>query len=214
MAAHGHRHDVEPSFRRADRSPSSWGLGDGQAIPWEYAPAPEARDIVTLKERYGLFIGGREVAGLGRRHVRHGQSGHGGDAWRSSRGPPRPTSTRRSAPRAAPRPARGARCPARNGPSTCSGSRGSSRSAAASSRSSNRWTRASRSRRVARRRRAARGGPLLVLRRLGRQARIRVPGPGRAAARRRRPDHPVELPAADAGLEDRPGPRRRQHASS
>ena len=42
-------------------SPSSWGLGDGQAIPWEYAPAPEARDIVTLKERYGLFIGGREV---------------------------------------------------------------------------------------------------------------------------------------------------------
>ena len=42
-------------------APSSWGLGDGQAIPWEYAPAPEARDIVTLKERYGLFIGGREV---------------------------------------------------------------------------------------------------------------------------------------------------------
>src|SRR6478672_4768327 len=45
----------------ADRAPSSWGLGDGQAIPWEYAPAPEARDIVRLKERYGLFIGGREV---------------------------------------------------------------------------------------------------------------------------------------------------------
>jgi aldehyde dehydrogenase (NAD+) len=44
----------------ADRAPSSWGLGDGQAIPWEYAPAPEARDIVRLKERYGLFIGGRE----------------------------------------------------------------------------------------------------------------------------------------------------------
>jgi aldehyde dehydrogenase (NAD+) len=40
---------------------SSWGLGDGQAIPWEYAAAPEARDIVKLRERYGLFIGGREV---------------------------------------------------------------------------------------------------------------------------------------------------------
>src|SRR6478609_10744698 len=40
---------------------SSWGLGDGQAIPWEYAPAPEARDIVHLRERYGLFIGGRDV---------------------------------------------------------------------------------------------------------------------------------------------------------
>src|ERR1700754_3256398 len=45
-----------------DQSPSSWGLGDGQAIPWEYAPAPESRDIVTIKDRYGLFIGGKEVA--------------------------------------------------------------------------------------------------------------------------------------------------------
>src|SRR6476469_4891889 len=44
-----------------DRSPSSWGLGDGQAVPWEYAPAPESRYIVTIKERYGLFIGGRFV---------------------------------------------------------------------------------------------------------------------------------------------------------
>ena len=64
---------------------------------------------------------------------------------------------------------------------------------------------------VARRRRPAGRQPLLVLRRLGRQARLRVPGSGRPAARCRRPDHPVELPAADARLEDRPGPRRRQH---
>jgi aldehyde dehydrogenase (NAD+) len=28
---------------------------------WEYAPAPEARDIVKLQERYGLFIGGELV---------------------------------------------------------------------------------------------------------------------------------------------------------
>jgi aldehyde dehydrogenase (NAD+) len=28
---------------------------------WEYAPAPEARDIVDIHERYGLFIGGEEV---------------------------------------------------------------------------------------------------------------------------------------------------------
>ena len=62
-----------------------------------------------------------------------------------------------------------------------------------------------------RRRRPARGGPFLVLRRLGGQARVRVPGARRAAARRRRPDHPVELPAADARLEDRAGPGRRQH---
>src|SRR5437773_4813594 len=45
-----------------DHAPASWGLGDGQAIPWEYAPGPEARDLVTLKERYGLFIDGRDVA--------------------------------------------------------------------------------------------------------------------------------------------------------
>jgi aldehyde dehydrogenase (NAD+) len=40
-------------------APSSWGRGDGQAIPWEYAPAPESRDVVTLEEQYGLFIDGR-----------------------------------------------------------------------------------------------------------------------------------------------------------
>ncbi len=50
-----------PASRVPARGPSSWGLGDGQAIPWEYAPAPEARDIVRLRERYGLFIDGREV---------------------------------------------------------------------------------------------------------------------------------------------------------
>src|ERR687890_1059012 len=48
-----------------DRAPADWGLGEGQAIPWEYAPAPESRDVVTLKPRYGLFIDGREVAASG-----------------------------------------------------------------------------------------------------------------------------------------------------
>jgi aldehyde dehydrogenase (NAD+) len=28
------------------------------AVAWEYAPAPEARDIVTIEPQYGLFIGG------------------------------------------------------------------------------------------------------------------------------------------------------------
>ena len=39
--------------RRQDRAP----------VPssWDYAPAPEARDIVTLQERYGLYIGGELV---------------------------------------------------------------------------------------------------------------------------------------------------------
>jgi aldehyde dehydrogenase (NAD+) len=39
--------------RRQDRSPVPSG--------WDYAPAPEARDIVTLEERYGLYIGGEPV---------------------------------------------------------------------------------------------------------------------------------------------------------
>ena len=43
------------------RVPAPWGMGDGQAIPWEYAPAPEARDVVHLRERYGLFIDGRDT---------------------------------------------------------------------------------------------------------------------------------------------------------
>src|SRR3954464_8252604 len=51
--------ETRPVPYAGDRSPSSWGMGDGQAIPWEYAPAPEARDIVRLDERYGLFIDGR-----------------------------------------------------------------------------------------------------------------------------------------------------------
>jgi aldehyde dehydrogenase (NAD+) len=37
----------------------------GSSLPatfeWDYAPAPEARDIVEIKERYGLFVGGQEV---------------------------------------------------------------------------------------------------------------------------------------------------------
>jgi aldehyde dehydrogenase (NAD+) len=39
--------------RRQDRSPVPSG--------WDYAPAPEARDIVTLDDRYGLFVGGEFV---------------------------------------------------------------------------------------------------------------------------------------------------------
>ena len=51
---------VTVAARNVAHAPNSWGLGDGQAIPWEYAPAPEARDIVKLRDHYGLFINGRE----------------------------------------------------------------------------------------------------------------------------------------------------------
>jgi aldehyde dehydrogenase (NAD+) len=47
---------------RGTAAPSSWSLGDGQQIPWEYAAAPESRDIVQLRSRYGMYINGKEVA--------------------------------------------------------------------------------------------------------------------------------------------------------
>ena len=64
---------------------------------------------------------------------------------------------------------------------------------------------------VPRRRPAPGRGPLLLPRRLGRQARLRLPGPPAGPARGRRPGHPLELPAADGRLEAGPGPGRRQH---
>ncbi len=42
--------------RRADKAPI--------ATAWDYAPAPEARDIVRIPEQYGLFIGGKFVEPL------------------------------------------------------------------------------------------------------------------------------------------------------
>jgi hypothetical protein len=62
-----------------------------------------------------------------------------------------------------------------------------------------------------RRRRAARGGALLLPRRLGRQARVCRSTARTRAPRRRRAGHPVELPAAHARVEDRPGAGLRQH---
>ena len=40
-----------------DKRRSSVVARDG----WEYAPAPESREIVSFEDRYGLFIGGTEV---------------------------------------------------------------------------------------------------------------------------------------------------------
>ena len=52
-----------PSPARPARPPPE--QAPGQALPerarehaWEYAPAPESRDIATIAPSYGLFIGG------------------------------------------------------------------------------------------------------------------------------------------------------------
>jgi len=45
--------DKRELARRQDKAPI--------ATAWDYAPAPEARDIVKIQEHYGLFIGGKFV---------------------------------------------------------------------------------------------------------------------------------------------------------
>ena len=88
----------------------------------------------------------------------------------------------------------------------------SSRSASASSPCWRRWTTASRSAR-------ARDIDIPLVARhfyhhAGWAELIDDEFPGYRPGRRLRPDHPVELPAADAGLEDRAGARRRQHGGA
>jgi len=50
--------DIEPG---KDRRPQ-------RATAWEYAPAPESKDIVSIQDRYGLFIGGKFVEPLSGRY--------------------------------------------------------------------------------------------------------------------------------------------------
>ncbi|HEY3210688.1 MAG TPA: aldehyde dehydrogenase family protein [Actinomycetota bacterium] len=47
--------------RRAERKPE-------KVAPWEYAPAPESREIVSIGDRYGLFIGGKFVEPIAGRY--------------------------------------------------------------------------------------------------------------------------------------------------
>src|SRR2546428_923594 len=54
--------DKREIARRPDKAP--------MATAWDYAPAPEARDIVKIQERYGLFIGGGFIQpASGERHT-------------------------------------------------------------------------------------------------------------------------------------------------
>ena len=175
-------------------------------LEWEYAPAPEARDIVSLEERYGLFIGGELVEPRSRKVVHDDQAGDRGAARRGRAGGRPRTSTSPSARRATAFENGWSALRPPSARSTSSGSRGSCRSARASSRSPSRSTAASRSRSRAtstsrsppRTSSTTRAGPTSS------NTRSRTAA---APARRRRPDHPVELPAADAGVEDRAGAR-------
>ena len=153
----------------------------------------------------------RRVRRAGRRHAVHDhQPGHRGGAGRGRRGRPGRRRPRRDAPPAGPSP---------GGRGLPGAERGKylfriarllqERSRELAVLESHRQRQADQ--RDPRRRPAAGRRALLPLRGLGRQARRTPVRPRPAAARRGRPGHPVELPAAHAGVEDRPGPGLRQH---
>ena len=177
---------------------------------WEYAPAPESRDILTFADRYGLFIGGELVDPRSRDVVHDRLAGHRGAAGRGRAGR---REGRRARRRRGTRGVRGVE--SRWRPAGAGEAALPDRADPAGARARAGGRRVARRRQadqgVTRRRPSARCRALLLLRRLGRQARVRVPGTKAAAARRGGADRSLELPAADAGLEDRAGARLWQH---
>src|SRR5262249_4664549 len=61
----------QPQMVRNPASPVAAGGRGGDlrsSADWEYAPAPESRDIVSIHDEYGLFIGGEFTAPLSGEH--------------------------------------------------------------------------------------------------------------------------------------------------
>ena len=180
---------------------------------FEYAPAPESRSVVDIRPSYGLFIDGEFVESAGGVGVQDDQPGHRGGARRGHRGERRRRRPRRRGGPHGIRAASGAGCPAPTAASTSSASPASCRSGPASSPSWRRSTTASRSRS-----RRDVDVPLAAAHffyHAGWADKLEYAGLGTADAatpdRRRRPGHPVELPAAHAVVEDRAGAGRGQH---
>ena len=175
----------------------------------EYAPAPESRAILRLRDEYGLFIDGEFRPGTGEcfatispadeSHIATIASASEADvdaavvaARRALRQDV--VEDERPRPRQVPLPHRAARAGARTR-ARCGGEPRQRQAHQGEPRC----------------RHPAGGRMVLLLRGLGRQARLRGARRRPEAARRRRADHPVELPAADARVEDRPRARRGQH---
>ena len=139
---------------------------------FDYAPAPESRDIARLKPSYQIFVDGEFRDGT-RRRDQDDQPRRRVSRWPRSPRPGRPTSTTRS---------RAAR-KASDGPWAATARHGARqvpvphRAGDPGARPRAGRARVARQRqadpRVARRRHPDRGGALLLLRRLGRQARLR-----------------------------------------
>ena len=193
-------------------APASWGLASRPGAPWEYAPAPEATDHIQIRPEYGLFIDNEFTPRQAEEDVPGHQPGH-----RRAAGEGRPRLEGRRRPRRQSSPPRlrqrlvaTSRQRARQVP--LSASPESSRSEAREFAVVETHERRQADQGVARRRRPARRRALLLLRRLGGQARIRVPGPQRRA-RSAWPAQviPWNFPLLMLAWKIAPGAGRRQH---
>ncbi len=180
----------------------------------DYVPSLEGRDIVAIRPSLRPDDRRRGAARRGRRDVPHHRARQRRPPGRRGRGVARRRRRRRRRrpPRLRGRVARHARPPP--GEATSSAWRACCRTAPASSPCSSRSTAASRSASRATSTSRWLGGAPLLPRGLGRQAGVRGARDDRPAARGGRADHPLELPAADGGLEDRAGPRLREHGGA
>ena len=172
------------------------------ATDWTYAPAPETAKV-EIKPRYDLFIDGKFVAAGEGRVLRHDQPREreeaGGGRF-GDRGGRRPRRQSRAHARTT-RPGRS--MPAKERGKYIYRIARMLQERAREFAIIESMDGGKPIREIARRRCPARRRPLLLLRGLGGQARVRVPRQAPDAARRRRAGHPVEFPAADGGVEDR-----------
>ncbi len=177
---------------------------------WAYAPAPQATDVVRIAAGERAVHRRRVRPGRRRAAVRDGQPGHRGAAGPGGRGGPgrrRPGGGRRDhglrAGLGADAGPGAGQVPVPHRPDHPGAGPRVRRAGEPGQRQADP--------RVAGRGRAAGRRALLLLRGLGGQAGVRRAGPGAAAARRGRAGHPLELPAADGGLEAGAGAGRGQH---
>ena len=163
--------------RKQDRAP----------VPadWTYAPAPESTDIVTLQERYGLFVGGEWMEPASGEYFTTISPRDEEPLAEVAQAGPEDVDAAVKAARERVRERLG-RAPARRARQVPVPDRAHPPGALARVRRARVAERRQADQGVARRRPAARGGALLLLRGLGGQARVRVPEPQAEADRRRR----------------------------
>jgi hypothetical protein len=207
------RHSARTARGEGPAGAAQPARGPGTALTlergWQYAPAPESREIVTIEPEYGLFVGGEFAPG---------ESGRTFATVNPATEEPLADVALASA-----ADVDRAVAAARNAYEKTWGKMPGSERAKYLYRIARILQERSREFAVLEsidngkpiRRRATSTSrslpPLLLLRRLGRQVGVRGIRAGSATDRRRRPGHPVEFPALDGGVEAGPCPGGREH---